>query len=124
MSFAATFRQTWPSFSQHESVVAQWCNPLTLQPEQSGGVGSIPGRTLLFGRHDKGSWTRLGLRNFYDPNALRCKSQLHLHLRNMLGKLSLFSEKFVPKIIAVAGAVMRILFFMLPYVAAGLLTTY
>ena len=22
-----------------------WCNPLTLQPEQSGGVGSIPGRT-------------------------------------------------------------------------------
>ena len=22
--------------------MAQWCNPLTLKPEQSGGVGSIP----------------------------------------------------------------------------------
>ena len=28
-----------------ESFVVQWCNRLTLQPEQSGGVGSIPGRT-------------------------------------------------------------------------------
>ena len=26
-----------------EGVVALWCNPLTLQPEQSGGVGSNPG---------------------------------------------------------------------------------
>ena len=25
-----------------EGVVAPWCNPLTLQPEQSGGVGSSP----------------------------------------------------------------------------------
>ena len=25
-----------------EGVMAQWCNPLTLQPEQSGGVGSNP----------------------------------------------------------------------------------
>ena len=28
-----------------EGVVAQWCNPRTLQPEQSGGVISIPDRT-------------------------------------------------------------------------------
>ena len=27
-----------------EGVVAPWCNPLKLQPEQSGGVGSSPGR--------------------------------------------------------------------------------
>ena len=27
-----------------EGVVAQWCNPLTSQSEQSGGVGSMPGR--------------------------------------------------------------------------------
>ena len=27
-----------------EGVVAQWCNALTLPPEQSGGVGSILGR--------------------------------------------------------------------------------
>ena len=26
--------------------MAQWCNPRPLQPEQSGGVGSKPGRTL------------------------------------------------------------------------------
>ena len=24
--------------------MAQWCNPLTVQPEKSGGMGSIPGR--------------------------------------------------------------------------------
>ena len=28
-----------------EAVVAQWCNPLNLQPDHSDGVGSIPGRT-------------------------------------------------------------------------------
>ena len=27
---------------QRSSVVVQWCNPLTLQPEKSGGVTSIP----------------------------------------------------------------------------------
>ena len=27
-----------------EGVVVQWCNPLTLQPEKSGGVVSKPGR--------------------------------------------------------------------------------
>ena len=40
-----------------EGVVAPWCNPLTLQPEQSGGVGSSPGRTPPLERHDKGSRT-------------------------------------------------------------------
>ena len=30
--------------SMVDGVVAHWFNPLTLQPEQSGGVGSIPGR--------------------------------------------------------------------------------
>ena len=43
-------------------VVAQWCNPLTLQPEQLGGVGSMPVRTPpLLDRHDKGLWIQLGL---------------------------------------------------------------
>ena len=37
--------------------VAQWCNPLTpltLQPELSGGMGSISDRTPPLERHDKG----------------------------------------------------------------------
>ena len=38
-----------------EGVFVQWCNPLTLQPEQSGGVGSIPGKNPPFERHDMGS---------------------------------------------------------------------
>ena len=42
---------------QIEGVVAQWCNPLTLKPKQSGGVGSIPGRTPPLERHEKGSQT-------------------------------------------------------------------
>ena len=50
-----------------ESVVAQWCNPLTLQPEQSGGVGSKPGKAPQ--HHNKGSWPRLVL--FYDPGTWR-----------------------------------------------------
>ena len=40
--------------SSPEGIVAQWCNPLTFQPEQSGGVGSIPGRAPPLERHDKG----------------------------------------------------------------------
>ena len=43
-----------------EGFVAQWCNPLTLQPEQSGGVGSILSRTSPLERNDNGSRTRLG----------------------------------------------------------------
>ena len=42
------------SSCKFEGVVAQWCNPLTLQSEQSGGVGSIPGGTPPLERHDKG----------------------------------------------------------------------
>ena len=38
-----------------EGVVAQWCNPLTLQSEQSGGVGLIPDRAPPLERHDKES---------------------------------------------------------------------
>ena len=56
---------------QNEGVVAQWCNPLTLKPEQSGGVGSIPGRTPPLELHDKGSRTRLALNYFCDPSAWR-----------------------------------------------------
>ena len=37
-----------------EGVVAQLCNPLTLQLEQSGGVGSRYGRASPLERHDKG----------------------------------------------------------------------
>ena len=54
-----------------EGVVVPWCNPLTLQPEQSGGVGSNPGRAPPLERHDKGSRTRLGLLYFSDPSAWR-----------------------------------------------------
>ena len=64
-----------------EGVVALWCNPLTLQPEQPGGVGPIPGRIPSLERHDKGSRARLGLLYFCDPSAWRQKTQLHLHLR-------------------------------------------
>ena len=39
--------------------MAQCCNPLTLQPEQSGERGSNP--TSIYERHDKGSRTRLAL---------------------------------------------------------------
>ena len=38
-----------------EDDVAQWCNPLTLQPEQSGGMGSIPGRPTPLECHDSRS---------------------------------------------------------------------
>ena len=54
-----------------EGVVSQWYNPLTLQPEQSGRVDSIPGRTPPLKRHDKRSRTRLGLLYFCDPSARR-----------------------------------------------------
>ena len=54
-----------------EGIVAPWCNPLTLQPEQSGGVGSNPGRAPPFERHDKGVRTRLGLLYFCDLSAWR-----------------------------------------------------
>ena len=37
-----------------EGVVAPWCNPLTLQPEQSGGESLNPGRVPSLERHDMG----------------------------------------------------------------------
>ena len=63
--------------------MAQWCKPPYLKPQQSGGVGLIPGRTPPLGGHDKGSptpplgpydkgsWTQLSLLYFCDPSA-RC----------------------------------------------------
>ena len=54
-----------------DGAVAQWCNPLTFKPEQSGGVGSRRGRASPLERHDKGSWTRLALSYFCDPSAWR-----------------------------------------------------
>ena len=45
-----------------DGVVEQWCNPLTLQPEQSGGVPPLE-------RHDKGSRTRLALSYFCNSSA-------------------------------------------------------
>ena len=62
---------SYVSYAVLEGVVAPWCNPLTLQPEQSGGVGSSPGRAPPLERHDKGSRTRLGLLYFCDPSAWR-----------------------------------------------------
>ena len=52
-----------------EGVVAPCCNPLTLQPEQSGGRGSNPTSTVEL--HDKGSWTRLVLIYVCDLGAWR-----------------------------------------------------
>ena len=52
---------------------------MILQSEQSGGVGSIPGRAPPLEHHDKGSRTRLALRYFCSPRARRKKPQLHLH---------------------------------------------
>ena len=49
------FHLSFHSIFQHssiEGVMAQWRNPLTLKPEQSCGVGSIPGRTPPLERHD------------------------------------------------------------------------
>ena len=52
-----------------EGVVAQWCNPLTLKPAQSGGVGSRRDRASPLERHNKGSRTRLALSYFCAPSA-------------------------------------------------------
>ena len=56
---------------QVQGIVVPWCNPLTLQPERSDGVGSSPDRVPPLERLDKGSRTRLGLLNFCNPSALR-----------------------------------------------------
>ena len=44
-----------------KGVVAQWCNPHTLQPEQSDRVGLIPSRGPPLEHHDKESQTQLVL---------------------------------------------------------------
>ena len=54
-----------------ERVVAQCCYPMTLELEQSGGQGSIPGRASPLERQDKGPRTRLSLNYFCDPSAWR-----------------------------------------------------
>ena len=59
------------TFSSTEGVVAPWCNLLTLPPEQSGGVGSHPGRAPSLERHDKGSRNRLDLLYFCNRSAWR-----------------------------------------------------
>ena len=53
---------------RHEGVMAPWCNPLTLQPEQSDGVGSISGWALTLECHDKGPKTQSVLTYFCDPS--------------------------------------------------------
>ena len=52
--------------------MAQWCNPLTLQQEQSGGVGLIPGTASPLEHHEKGSQTWLALNYFCNPVIVRC----------------------------------------------------
>ena len=52
-----------------KGVLAQWCDPLTSQPEQSGGMGSTSSRTPSLERHYKGSRTQLGLLYFCNPRA-------------------------------------------------------
>ena len=51
-----------------EGVVVQWCIPVTLQLEQSGGQGSIPGRLPPLDCHDKGLWTPMTISDFCDPS--------------------------------------------------------
>ena len=69
--FSIDFKGPLPTCDALDGVVAPWCYSLTLQPEQSGGVGSSPGRAPLLKRHDKGSQARLGLLYFCDPSAWR-----------------------------------------------------
>ena len=54
----------------------------TLQPDQSGGVGSSPGRAPPLECHDKGSQTRLALRYFCDPSIEILKTPLHRNIQN------------------------------------------
>ena len=70
-----SYQQLFPGFTVirvvEGVVVVQWCNPLTLKPEQSGGTGSRCDRSSPLERHDKGSRTRLALSYFCDPSAWR-----------------------------------------------------
>ena len=46
--------KNWQGHWIPQEVVAQWCNPLTLQPEQSGRVGLKPTVAQPLECHDKG----------------------------------------------------------------------
>ena len=52
-------------------VMAQWCNPLTLQPEWSGRVGLIAGRASPLEHHNIGlrTWSRLAVGDFCKSSA-------------------------------------------------------
>ena len=78
---------------QGEGVVAQWCKPLTLQPEKSSGVGSKPSRDPPLERHDKGLRNRLALSYFCDPSAWRLKPHLHVHVHL---RLHLLKDDWIP----------------------------
>ena len=54
---------------KHEGVMTQWFIPLTLLPEQSGGVGSNLSRAPSLERHVKELRTRLALSYFCVPSA-------------------------------------------------------
>ena len=41
MSSTPSFMAKYSFGRADEGVVAPWCHPLTLQPEQSGGAGSV-----------------------------------------------------------------------------------
>ena len=58
--------------------MAQWCNPRTLQREQSGGVDSIPGRASVLEGYCKMSRARLALSYICNPSAWCYESQLHI----------------------------------------------
>ena len=47
----------------------QWCNHVNLQPEQSGGQGSLPCRAPPLEHRDKQKQTGLSLLNFGNPRA-------------------------------------------------------
>ena len=76
------------ALSVFEGVVAQWCNHPALKPEQSGGLGSIPGKTPPLHRHDKGvadpirsalflRSQRLANRNFTSPSPFQFSFPSH-----------------------------------------------
>ena len=81
-----------------EGVVAQWCDPMTLKPEQSGGVGSRCDRASPLERHDNGSRTQFALSCFCDPSAWRWKPQLHLyHVLSTWVRLHPFNPSCLPQ---------------------------
>ena len=73
-----------------EGVMVQWCNPLTLRPEQSDSVGFMPSRTPPLEHHDIVWRTQLGLLYFSDRLAL--KVHLHLLALNSFRNLEFFSK--------------------------------